>query len=195
MSVAPITINKPYQQCCNYAGMRGSGKSNAMAFVAQRLPRDINFTLIDLSHVHHWRPYHPHKQKIIHLRGDYRTEFERLIDQVWREGNHVLMVEEIDRFQTVHKMPTRLDDIINLGRNRGISLWLSFRRPQRVHNDLIENADHHFIFRMFGTAVDWYKDATGWRGVEDAKYLKPYHFIYWRVGSKPVICKPVKLVL
>jgi len=196
MSVTRIEIARPYQESCNFAGMTGSGKSNALAYAAQKLPREITYTLFDLVRVHKWQPLNPKKQRIIHPSlNAYVEELEVILEQVFREGNHVLMIEEIDRFSTLHVMPERLDDIINVGRNRRVSLWLSFRRPQRVHKDLIENAYHHFIFRMFGTACEWYKEATGWRGVEEAKNLLPYHFIYWKVGQEPQFCKPLPKVL
>lgn len=196
MSVVEIKIEKPYQESCNFAGMTGSGKSNCMEYVAQRLPKETAYTLFDLTRVHRYVPRNSAKQKIVYPNPHtFRDDVMERVKEIYYEGNHVVMIEEVDRYSTLHVMPKVLDDVINIGRNRRVSLWLSFRRPQRVHKDLIENAQHHFIFRMFGTAVDWYKDATGWRGVEQAKHLGAYDFIYWKVGKQPQICKKLKFVL
>jgi len=127
------------------------------------------------------------------------TDFVGFLDQVieekWKEGNCVIAVEEMDAYQTVWNLSPSLKKLINWGGNRNLSLWYTVRRLADVHKDIVANCEHHFIFRAYlPNDIEYYRKFVG--GVVDyAKDLQPYHFIYYRVGSKPVFCRPVKLVL
>lgn len=193
-----IHIEKPTEECVNFAGMRGSGKSNAMGYMLKQLPKGTKYILVDTAHAfRNFSPNDPLNQQVVRFRKDLRLKlFEELLEKVYQQKNMILAVDEIDRYETVYKMPSVLDDLINIGRNYSIALWVAFRRPARVHKDLIGNADHHFIFKLFDVAsIKWYKDATGCDWIEKARDLKPYHFFYWKVGSDPVPMKPLSKVI
>jgi len=193
-----IKIEQPYEECVNYAGMRGSGKSNAMGYMLNQLPKDTKYVLIDTAEAfRNFQVSDPSRQSIVHFKSEERLRrFEMLLEYWLKKGNIIIAVDEIDRYETVYKMPSVLDDIINIGRNYKIALWIAFRRPARVHKDLIGNADHHFIFRLFDVAsIKWYKDASGCPFIEQAKDLPLYHFFYWRIGTDPVRMKPLNKVI
>ena len=191
-----IEFERPYEECCNFVGMRRTGKSNAMAYMLKQ-DRYNRYIFIDTARVHNWTPSNPEKQEIVRFRKGKRLEqFEELLNEVWDQGNTIVACDEIDAYETVYKMPDILDEIINRGGNRGISLWCAFRRPARCHKDLIGNALHHFIFQIFDKAsVDWYISATGCTYIKEAKNLRPYHFLYWKVGKEPIPMKPVDKVI
>ena len=198
--VVPIHIKKPYQERCIFYGMVGTGKSNGMALMLQRTTS--KFILIDVEGVHNWKPLKPDRQTILHpARGvDRQALLTRVLNKVMNEKYYILAVEGIDNFQTCRWMPPVLTDFVQYGRNYKwgrSSYWVTCRRLADVHNDIVANCDHHFIFRAFepNDIHNYYRRYLGKEVAEKIQDLPDYHFYYWKLGQKPQLCSPVRKVI
>jgi len=194
MNVAEIKIDLPYQQCIMIYGMRGKGKTKFLHWLLDQYDiRGIRFVLFDTAHQFtKWKPKHgtiispPFAQKM--------TYFLKACRQIWKQGNTVFAIEEIDQYCSPRWLPPELDSIVNIGRNRRISFIATTRRIADVHKDIIANCDYHFIFKAFlPRDLEEYQKYVG-RMVWMAKDLPDYHFIYYKVGSQPHIMRPIKLL-
>ena len=173
-------------------GMRGSGKTILLKYLMQQYDlQGIRTMLFDTMHNHNYtlkhgmivKPAFAQKEQI----------FLNTCKQVWKQGNTVFAIEEIDQFCSPQFMQPELDSIVNLGRNRGISYIAVTRRLAEVHGTIIANCDHHFIFKAFlPRDLEYYQKYVG-KIVWQAKDLAAYHFIYYKVGGSPQICKPIPL--
>jgi len=144
-----------------------------------------------------FEPLRPKTQVIIkpHF-ANKENYFIATCKDVWRKGNQILAIEEIGQFCTKHYKPPELDSLINLGGNRNIALWFTTRRVAEVHNDIIANCQHHFIFRTYLPAdVEWYASVVPKSVIELSKNLPKFHFIYYQIGHEPKIYQPVKKVI
>lgn len=194
MSIVDIRIQKPYRECCQLYGMRQSGKSNLLKYLLERTP--CRWVLIDTLRQHNWNPLKSDRQEIIKpVDTDFSSFLDQIIDDRWKQGNCIIAVEELDAYQTIWNLSPSLKKLINWGGNRNLSLWYTVRRLANVHKDVVANTEHHFIFKAYvPNDIEYYRKFVG--DVADyARDLAPYHFIYYKVGSQPQFCRPVKLVL
>lgn len=204
MSVVDITIRKPYQERCGFYGKTGSGKSNAMACLLQKLMNltNVKFILIDMEGVHNWKVKDPARQTIIHGKRDTDRQalLMSVLHKVMTEKYYILAVEGIDAFQTNRWMPPDLADFVQYGRNYEwgrSSYWVTYRRCADVHKDIVGNIDHHFIFRSFepNDVHNYYRKYLGKEVAMRLQKLPDFHFYYWRPPRTPYLCTPVKRVL
>jgi len=189
-----IQILNPLKECVCIVGMRQEGKTTLLKWLMHYL--ENNYTAFDtLGAIGNFKPRYPERQKIIKPRYSLSQPiFIKTCKQVWKEGNQVFIVDEVGKFCTKHTMPPELGDLVDLGGNRNISLWFTTRRVAEVHNNLIANAQHHFIFRTFlPQDVDWYGQFIPKNVILMSKTLPKHWFIYYQVGHEPIICKPVKV--
>ena len=196
MSVVDIQIRKPYQERCIFYGVVGSGKSNLMAYMLQRLR--AKYILIDVEGVHNWKPLDPKRQIIIHgKRGmDRQALLMKVLRKVMNEKYYIVAVEGIDAFQTCRWLPDQLRDFVQYGRNYEwgrSSYWVTCRRLADVHNDIVANCDHHFIFKSFepNDVHNYYRKYLGKEVALRIQRLPDYHFYYWKLGRSPQLSKPV----
>lgn len=187
-----INIEKPLQEGIMIYGMRGSGKTELLKYLINQYDlQGIRTVIFDTMHNHNYTLKHG-----IIIQPSFSLKeltFIKTCKQVWKKGNTVFAIEEIDQFVTPQYMPKEIDSIVNVGRNRRISYIAITRRLAEVHGTIIGNADHHFIFKAFlPRDLEYYQKYVG-KIVWQAKELQPYHFIYYRVGAKPQICKPIPL--
>jgi len=189
-----IQIEKPLQECTMIYGIRGCGKTKLLQYLLNQYDiKNIPFLLFDTMHNHNWQP--KHKQSKI-IKPPYRLKhayFIKTLNYAWKKGNIIVAIEEIDQYCSPRFLPEELDSIVNLGRNRGISYIATTRRIADVHKDVIANCEHHFIFKAFlPRDLEEYQKYVG-KVVWKAKDLPSYHFIYYRVGGEPTICKPIPI--
>ena len=196
MSVVDIQIRKPYQERLIFYGIVGSGKSNLMAYMLQRVR--AKFILLDVEGVHNWKPLDPKRQTIIHgKRGmDRQALLMKVLSKVMNEKYYILAVEGIDAFQTCRWLPDQLRDFVQYGRNYEwgrSSYWVTCRRLADVHNDIVANCDHHFIFKSFepNDVHNYYRKYLGKEVALRIQKLPDYHFYYWKLGRSPELSKPV----
>ena len=57
-----------------------------------------------------------------------------------------LLIDEADRFCTPSKMPTWLDNLINMSEHYGLAVITTARRAARLHCDITANADRVILF-------------------------------------------------
>jgi len=74
--------------------------------------------------------------------SDHAEYFFKAVNTI---KNFSLLYEEIDRVSGPRFMPVGLDNIVNIGRHKGIDLIALSRRPARVNRDLTSNADRIYI--------------------------------------------------
>lgn len=191
-----IEIRRPYQENCFLVGMGGRGKSNLLAVLLYEVRlKGARWVLFDASMSHRWQA--PEGCQIIHP-PKYKAQetFLKVCKKVCELGNIIFVIEEIEEFCTPQFMPPELEEIVNRGRPRyHMAYWATSRRLAEVHGSVIANCDHHFIFQCFlPRDIEYYKKFVG-EVAEQAQKIPHYHFLYFRVGSSPVLCEPVKKVL
>jgi len=194
MSVVDIHIEQPYKKCVQAYGMRQSGKTVLLKYLLVRTP--CRYILVDTLHQHDWKPLHSDVQQIVRPSPseDLPLFLDGIIEEKWREGNWIIVVEELDAYQTVWNMTQGLKKMINWGGNRNVSLWYTVRRLADVHKDIVANCEYHFIFKAYvPNDIEYYRKFVG-DVADSAKDLLPYHFIYYRVGGKPEFCKPISVL-
>jgi len=196
MSYPDIYFENPLKECVMIAGMRQEGKSNLFAYLLAHNPNP--YVAIDTMGVltkAKFQPLESDTQQILYPTAPWLDSFLVACKEVWNRGNVIFAIEEIGQYCTKHSIPVELRKLINLGGNRNIALWFTTRRIAEVHNDVVANCIHHFIFRTYlPTDVDYYRGYIG-NVIDMAKDLPRFHFIYYRIGSTPKIFKPVEKVI
>lgn len=193
-----IHFENPFKECVLIVGVRQEGKSNLFAWLLNMcIVPLVVFDTMGVISKSKWRPTRPKTQRIVKPSWGTKTPlFLSTCNEVWEQGNVIFAIEEISAHCTKHKMPPELDSLINLGGNRNIGMWFTTRRVAEVHNDIIANCQHHFIFRTYlPQDVEWYSGVVPRNVIEMSKNLPKYHFIYYKLGEKPVLFKPVKKML
>ena len=194
MAKPDIIFTNPLKECVCIVGMRQEGKTTLLKWLLHHTKN--RYTAFDtLGSLGNFQPTYPQIQRIV--RPIYAQSYQMFIQtcrQVWNEGNQIFAVDEIGKFCTKHTMPPELSDLVDLGGNRNISVWFTTRRVAEVHNNLIANATHHFIFRTFlPQDVEWYSQFIPKDIILMSKNLPKHWFIYYRVGDQPKIFKPVEI--
>jgi len=191
-----IFIADPLKDCCAAIGMRQEGKTNLMKWLLNSCPN--SYTVFDtVGQVRKGlNPLKPDVQRIITPTWAQRVPlFLKTCEDVWKQGNQIFVIDEVHQFTTKWEMPEPLSRLISIGGNRNIALWLTSQRVAQVHNDLLANIKHHFIFRTFlPQDVEWYSKFVPKDIILMSKDLPKYHFIYYQLGHEPKIFKPVKLM-
>lgn len=193
-----ITFDNPLKECVLIVGMRQEGKTNLLAYLLSQCK--VKYKCFDTMGIitnANFQPLKPKFQTIIKpifaIKENY---FIEICKNVWKEGNQIFAIEEIGQFCTKHYKVPELDSLINLGGNRNIALWFTTRRVAEVHNDVIANCQHHFIFRTYlPQDVEWYAGVVPKSVIEMSKNLPKYHFIYYQIGHEPKIFQPVPKVI
>jgi len=172
-----IQILNPLKECVCIVGMRQEGKTTLLKWLMHYL--ENNYTAFDtLGAIGNFKPRYPDRQKIIKPRYSLSEPmFIKTCKQVWKEGNQVFIVDEIGKFCSKHTIPPELGDLVDLGGNRNISIWFTTRRVAEVHKQ----------------DVEWYSQFIPKEIILMSKTLPKHWFIYYQVGSEPIICKPVKV--
>jgi len=194
MAKPDILFTNPLKECVCIVGMRQEGKTTLLKWLLHHVKN--RYTAFDtLGSLGNFQPTYPQIQRIVRPRyAESLQMFLQACRQVWNEGNQIFAVDEIGKFCTKHTMPQELSDLVDLGGNRNISVWFTTRRVAEVHNNLIANATHHFIFRTFlPQDVEWYGQFIPKDIILMSKNLPPHWFIYYRVGDQPKIFKPVEI--
>jgi hypothetical protein len=191
-----IYFEQPLKECIAIMGMRQEGKTNLLKWLLNSTP--LKYTAFDtLGQIGNFKPLNPKIQRIVKPKSwSLRLpSFLKTCQEVWKEGNQIYAIDEVSQFCSKWEMPEPLKMICNMGGNRNIALWITSQRVAQVHNDLLANCKHHFIFRTYlPQDIDWYGKFVPKEIILMSKDLPPYHFIYYKLGSDPIIMKPVKLM-
>jgi len=151
---------KPYREDIFFCGMKGTGKSTLIKLILLMIP-NIR-TII-------WSPQRPYQNygdiakqiyatsQIAHdftgrllWVGDYsHKSYVEFLDYVFHNIKNVVVVHD-DLHENVHKHSVlqSLSNLIQSGRNRGISNLLATTAPRNIPNWILGNVSHFFAFRM-----------------------------------------------
>jgi hypothetical protein len=197
MSLKPtIYFQNPYKDCVAIIGMRQEGKTNLLKWLLRNTTnRYVVFDSLGQVSVG-FKPLRPKTQKVIIPEWSRREEiFDAVCLDVWRRGNLIFAVDEVSLFCSKWDMPEPLNRLISMGGNRNIAIWITTQRVAQVHNNILANCQYHFIFRTYlPNDVEWYSKVVPRNVILMSKDLPRYHFIYYKLGEKPVVMKPVKLI-
>lgn len=185
-------------------GRTGSGKS----VLVQKLiiPQLTNFVIYDYKHeidvpgaelfgaIGDFKR-RPNKRQIIYrpsIGSD--EEFDALCRQVFYRGNNTLVLDET----LFHCQPGRITPhhslIMRLGRSKGVGIVNCTQRPRDIHNNVISQCEHFFIFDL--TQDTDRKKVADFCGPQLLTRFgdKEFHFYYYNVKDKsPAFCRPVRL--
>ena len=108
--------------------------------------------------IHH---YNNRVQRVI-FKPIHKTldEFDNFCRVCYQFQNLMIVIEEVDQFATSYFCPSNLKVLLDVGRMKGLGLYLTARRTKRVNPDIISNANHVIVFRQIRP--------------EDLEYLRSY---------------------
>ncbi len=117
-------------------------------------------------------------------------DFDFWAEKIYKEGNMVALVEEIDMICTSSMIGPWFKKLVSLGRHENIGLILTARRIADVHKLPPSQAHHFFIFRChLPNDITYLRKFIG-DDVDQLSSLEDYHFLHWFNG-KSQICEPV----
>lgn len=106
-------------------------------------------------------------------------EFDEVCAQVWKRGNMVFGIEELDLFTTPHKISPIFKKMCIRHRHRGVGIVWTTRFFSDVHKLPCRLAKHVFIYHLFlPNDIKYLKEFVG-EIAEQARGLPDYHFIYY----------------
>ncbi len=189
-------------------GKTGSGKTVLVKkllypqYVCRKIFHDIKIENNDIPHTALCRtPQELNKAitekhfKILYQPKDLDPkDFNHVCKIVFDHGNTLLYVDEAATICTPSQIEEWHFQLLIRGRSRGIGLIHASQRPRAVHNTLISEAEHHFIFRLqLKTDRDKLKQALTDDIINQIGNLPIYHCIYSNLYEQTQILKPLKL--
>lgn len=184
-------------------GKTGCGKSvlvkkllipNMHSFVIYDYKNEINIPGAEIFHSISDFKEKPNRQEIIYrptVAND--EEFDALCRQVFLRGKNVLILDEVADHTTASKIVRHHDLIMRVGRSKGVGIVNCTQRPIGVHNNIISQCEHFFIFAL--NLEGERKKLAGFCGPKVLEKL-PGDFWFWYYHTsmnEPVLCKPLKL--
>lgn len=167
-----FTPQKPLKEKIDIVGMSGSGKNVLAEYLLKLDPNP--YVVFDTLGVFStplvrrggqpFRPRFPQTQRIItplDVLGGFFTQkpkkdsidplqtlFDATCKQVVAEGNLTFWVDESAAFSDKWWYVSKLKDIANKGQNINLNLAIIHQRPAQLHNDILANCHHRFIFAL-----------------------------------------------
>lgn len=138
-------------------GARGSGKSVLATYILKQNPRMLLYDTLDEYGARGIRRYVPEDIYSIAELNEF------IMEKAINLQPSMFVIEEANRYVLPHptRLPPAVQDLVDIGRHRGISLGLIGRRPTQFHSDFFELVDYAFIFSA--------------NGKNDYKYLEELH--------------------
>lgn len=98
---------------------------------------------------------------------------------VYQRQNTLLYIDEVASVSRSHFIPSGLAAIEKRGRELNIGLWKSTQEPVNVHNTLLSQSEHYFVFR---TQIQSHRDKmAGFMGDNVRSHIpEKYHFWYYK---------------
>ncbi len=102
-------------------------------------------------------------------------DFNRVCELLYNTGNFTLFVDEAFKVCSPSWIEPWHEQIMTLGRERGVGIVNLTQRPRRCHNTVISEAEHFFIFRL-----QLEDDIAKLKNILPKKYIRivptlPYH--------------------
>ena len=165
-------------------GQRGTGKSVLADHLLQEYSDEGHKTF-----VYDTVRDHPNFKR--EVPNDVSLEdFEIWAEKLFKEGNLIACLEEIDMFCTSSRIGPWFKKLVSLGRHEGIGLIITARRIADVHKLPPSQAHHFFIFRChLPNDIIYLRKFIG-DDVDLLTTLEDFHYLHWFNG-KSQICEPV----
>lgn len=111
-------------------------------------------------------------------KNDFQETMNNFFWWIYQTQNIILYIDEAASICDSYYIPSGLAAIQKRGRELNIGCWSSSQEPVNVHNTLMSQADHFFVFR---TQIQAHRDKlAGFMGDEVRKIIPPkYHFWYF----------------
>jgi len=167
------------------AGMRGSGKTTLIKRLASGLqvPHTIYDPLDQYASITEHR---------IVPNPDNLATFEATCERIWRQGNHLFIVEEAEVYLKNKAELTHYAKLCILrGRNRGIGIWICTRRIADLHKTPVSQANHLFLYKMFlPNDIAYLSQFIPKDAAINLGHMQPFYFLHYSEGQTE-LCNPV----
>lgn len=180
-----MTINiryDPFNENIGILGMQGTGKTTTAKELLDGMPNVPRWIFSPQRPMDHYGSYGVPIGELNKLRGDAAclwtgdfgaATFDKFCKEAMKWGNMVIVWDDIHEFVRKQKIPEPFSQLINSGRNRGISNIFITPSPSIVHNVVLQSCKHIFAFKMgLESQIKWL--ATQYFG-PDAYVLLPRH--------------------
>lgn len=122
------------------------------------------------------------------------SDFNKVCEIIFNTGNICLFVDEAAEICGSSQIEPWHRKIMTRGRSRGVGIVNCSQRPRMIHNSLISEAEHFFIFRLFlSTDRDKLKQGLPGDVLDQCQTLPPFHYIYADLNDHVMMMTPVKL--
>jgi DNA helicase HerA-like ATPase len=117
---------------------------------------------------------------------DENTEliFEQLIRVLYKCGNLVIVIEEIQLYSTPHKVSHWLRNLFLTGRHQNLGVIFTTQRPGELNKTILSQCAHLFVGQMH--EKNDIKYISNFLGVDAEKLteLKKRFFLHWTPGGE-----------
>jgi hypothetical protein len=213
-----IHIKRPLKENKGYLGMKQEGKSSLMCYhlkhsmvpytlwdeigaVSKKLqplnPRTQK--IIDPTRVYPIFPSHTTAQRMA-IREQRLELFRRTCHQVLEECNQMFIVDEVHHHCTKRTIDPDLANVITDGgnsdngdhENGGVSFIFTSQEPRQLHNTILGENKHYFIFKLWMKAdLDWLGTFIPESTLAQSQTLPSHAYIYCPIGGKAQLFKPL----
>jgi len=202
MSANPRIRINPYDEHVIIFGQSGTGKSTFAEYLLKNYLRDKPFWLWDYSDEHKIEGVPSvygvenlkYKSAVYKLVEGSDDEFEAFCVKAMTFTNLTVVIEEVQEYASKFGLPASLARLVRTGRRRGIAYISISQRPAEIHNAIVSNSHHRFIFRLDLPTDIEYLEKWIRCPKEVIQRLPNYHFYYYspRTGISQIF-KPVKV--
>jgi hypothetical protein len=122
-------------------------------------------------------------QKILYQPIDLDPkDFNNVCKTVYQNKNNMLAVDEVSRYATPSKIEYWHNVLISQGRSYNVGNINIAQRPRFVHNSVMSEAEHYFIFSLnLDTDIKKLETFMGKQAGNEIRALPEFHFLYYNV--------------
>lgn len=120
-------------------------------------------------------------------------DFNDICEIIFENKNTALYVDEASAITSPTKILYWHKVIVTQGRSYNVGIINASQRPRDVHNSLISESEHLFVFSLnLETDINKVRQQIG-DAADEIRYLPEHHFLYYSVrANKSFIFKPIK---
>lgn len=124
---------------------------------------------------------------------DLTEDFNQVCRIVFQNKNRVIYVDEAMAVTSPSKIPYWYKIAMTQGRSYNVGVINATQRPKNIHNTLISEAEHFFIFSLnLQGDIDKLEEMIGEDAASEIRNLPEYHFIYYSARShKAFLMTPI----
>ena len=195
-----IKIN-PYDEHIVIFGQSGTGKSTLLKYLVRQIGQKKPVWIWDYGLQHEIFPIVESLDQLYYGNLVYRPssgdedEFNQFCLIALQQHNLTIAVEEVQEYANKFRFPTPLSRIVRVGRGKGLTYIAVSQRPAEVHNAIISNSHHRFIFRLDLPPDILYLKRWVNCSEDTIKNLPNYYFYYYSPKYQiSQICEPIPVV-